>query len=109
MTEKSKISYGPVFLFINCTDLEWCDDIYNVSRQNKVTCTNLALKSFKHEPVNPTLHRYSIKRINNTQLLKTLWEKKKLLIMSNFFFSHNLFYSIGKIVSPFVNKFDIIS
>ena len=24
--------------------------------------------------------------------LKTLWEKKKLLVTSNFFFSHNIFY-----------------
>ena len=42
----------------------------------------------------PLLHRYSFWRINNRQLLKTLWEKKILLIMSNFFFSHNVFYSI---------------
>ena len=33
----------------------------------------------------------------------------KLLVMSNFFFSHNVIYSIIKIVSPFVNIFDIIS
>ena len=29
--------------------------------------------------------------------MKTLWEKKKLLITSNFFFSHNVFYSIRKL------------
>ena len=29
--------------------------------------------------------------------------------MSNFFFSHNVFYSIRKIVSPFVNMYNIIS
>ena len=29
--------------------------------------------------------------------------------MSDFFFSHNVFYSIRKIISPFVNIFDIIS
>ena len=28
---------------------------------------------------------------------KTLFEKKKLLVTSNFFFSHNVFYSIRKI------------
>ena len=46
--------------------------------------------------INPLLHRYSFKRINNKQLLKTSWEKEKLLIMSNFSFSHNVFYSIRK-------------
>ena len=47
--------------------------------------------------LNALLHRYSFQRINNRQLLKTLWEKKKLLITSNFFFSHNVFYSIRKL------------
>ena len=31
---------------------------------------------------------------NNRQLLKTLWEKEKLLVTSDFSFSHNVFYSI---------------
>ena len=38
--------------------------------------------------VNPLLHR---------QLLKTVWEKKKLLVTSNFFFPHNVLYSIRKL------------
>ena len=42
---------------------------------------------------NPLLHRYSFQHINNRLLFKTLWEKKKLLITSNFSFSHNVFYS----------------
>ena len=41
--------------------------------------------------LNTLLYRYSFSRINNRQLLKTLWEKKKLLVTSNFFFSHNVF------------------
>ena len=49
------------------------------------------------EWVNPSLHRCSFQRINNRQLLKRLWEKKKLLVTSNFFFSHNVFYSIRKL------------
>ena len=30
-----------------------------------------------------------------TSLLKTLWEKEKLLVMSNFSFSHSVFYLFG--------------
>ena len=30
-----------------------------------------------------------------TSLLKTLWEKEKLLVMSNFSFSHSVFYPFG--------------
>ena len=41
---------------------------------------------------NPLLHKYSFWRINNRQLWKTLWEKKKLLVRSNFFISHKVFY-----------------
>ena len=56
---------------------------------------------------------YSIDTYFNTSttdnFLKTLWEKKKLLVTSNFFFSHNVFYSIRKLYPPFVNIFDIIS
>ena len=44
--------------------------------------------------LNPSLHRYSFWCINNRQLMITLWEKKKLLTMSNFFFSRNVFYLI---------------
>ena len=43
----------------------------------------------------------------NRQILKTLWEKEKLLITSNFSFSHNVFYSYQISVSPFVHIFDI--
>ena len=54
----------------------------------------LHLTLYHMTKVNPLLHRYSFRRINNRQLLKTLWDKEKLLITSNFSFSHNVFYSI---------------
>ena len=34
-------------------------------------------------------------RVCSTSLLKTQWEKEKLLIMSNFSFSHSVFYPFG--------------
>ena len=40
-------------------------------------------------------------------LLKTLWEKKKLLVTSNFFFSHNVFYLFGEPSAIFI-KFEIV-
>ena len=43
---------------------------------------------------NLLLHRYSFWHINNRHLLKTLWEKRILLVTSNFSSSHNVFYSI---------------
>ena len=41
-----------------------------------------------------------------TSLLKTLWEKEKLLIMSNFSFSHSVFYPFEKL-STILIKFEI--
>ena len=43
-----------------------------------------------------------------TSLLKTLWEKEKLLLMSNFSFSHSVFYPLGKLSVIFI-KFEIVS
>ena len=38
----------------------------------------------------------------STSLLKTLWEKKKLLIMSNFSFSLSVFYPFGELSDIFI-------
>ena len=55
------------------------------------------------------LHRYLFWRINSRRLLKTLLEKEKLLLTSNFSFSNIVFPLNLTIVSPFVHIFNIIS
>ena len=45
--------------------------------------------------VNPFPHNDTFWRPWETRLLKTLWEKEKLLVMSNFSFSHSVFYPFG--------------
>ena len=68
-----------------------------MSKQKHINITvsgGLWTCSFLSIGLNSLLHRYPFWRINNRQLLKTMWKKKKLLIMNNFFFSHNVFYSI---------------
>ena len=42
-----------------------------------------------------------------TSLLKIMWEKEKLLVTSNFSFSHSVFYPFGWLSSIFV-KFEIV-
>ena len=42
-------------------------------------------------------------RVHSTGLLKTLWEKEKLLVMSNFFFSHSVFYLSRELSNIFIN------
>ena len=43
----------------------------------------------------------------STSLLKTLWKKEKLLVTSNFSFSHSVFYPLEEPFSIFV-KFEIV-
>ena len=38
----------------------------------------------------------------STGLLKTLWEKEKLLVTNNFSFSHNVFYPFGELSAIFI-------
>ena len=47
-------------------------------------------------------------RVCNTSLLKTLWEKEKLLVTSNFSFSHSVFYPFGKLL-PFSSPSELSS
>ena len=41
----------------------------------------------------------------SASLLKTLWDKEKLLVMSNFSFSHSVFYPFGEFSNIFI-KFE---
>ena len=61
-------------------------DINNFDFQN---IRNLFVNPFPKEPLFP--------RVCSTSLLKTLWEKEILLVMSNFSFSHSVFYPFGEL------------
>ena len=47
-------------------------------------------------------------RVCRISLLKTLWKKEKLLIMSNFSFSHSVFYPFRELSDIFI-KFEILA
>ena len=51
-------------------------------------------KKFQSMAINPFPNKPWILRVCSTSLLKTLWEKKKLLVTSNFSFSHSDFYPL---------------
>ena len=57
--------------------------------------------------VNPFPNKPLILCVCLTSLLKTAWEKKKLLVTSNFFFSHSVFYPFGEFSTIFT-KFKIV-
>ena len=67
-----------------------------------VQCWSITLDRFNPFPDKPWFLR-----VCRTSLLKTLWEKEKLLILSNFSFSHIVFYPFGELSAIF-NKFEIV-
>ena len=65
-------------------------------------CHGNEMEFFKPFPHNDTFWRPW-----ETSLLKTLWEKEKLLVMSNSSSTHSVFYLFGLLSSIFV-KFQIV-
>ena len=57
--------------------------------------------------VNPFPNKPWFLRVCSADLLKTLWEKEKLLLTSNFSFSHSVFYQYGEL-SAISIKFEIV-
>ena len=53
--------------------------------------------------INPFPNKPWVLRVCCIVLLKTLWEKEKLLETSNFSFSHSVFYPFGKLSAIFIN------
>ena len=56
---------------------------------------------------NPFPNKPWFLQVCSTSLLKTQWEKEKLLITSNFSFSHSVFYPFGELSGIFI-KFEIV-
>ena len=56
---------------------------------------------------NPFSNKSWFLRVCSTSLLKTLWEKEKLLVTSNFSFFHSVFYPFKDISAIFI-KFEIV-
>ena len=51
---------------------------------------------------------FSLNPFSKTSLLKTLWEKEKLLVTSNFSVSHSVFNSFVEHLSSIFFKFEIV-
>ena len=52
--------------------------------------------------INPFPNKPWFLRVCSTSLLETLWEKEKLLVMSNFSFSHSVFYLFKELSAIFI-------
>ena len=78
-----------VFFFLNN------DDAMEFGNTSTISCTPPELKLLTLSETNPL-------RVCSTSLFKTLWEKKKLLVTSNFSFSHSVFYPFVELFAIFV-------
>ena len=97
----SKIILSPsyVFNFDMSKSLSFCISI---------NLHHLHINSLPRNPdFNPFPNKPWFLRVCCTSLLKTLWEKEKLLVTSNFSFSHSVFYLFGDLSAIFV-KFRIV-
>ena len=67
----------------------------SLSRDDKFV-QSYALKAVAVVRLKPFPNKPWFLRICKSSLLKTLWEKRKLLVTSNFLFSHSMFYPFGE-------------
>ena len=58
--------------------------------------------------VNPFPNKPWFLRVCSTSLLKALWEKEKLLVTSNFSFSHSVFYPFWELSAIFVKWKNVV-
>ena len=88
--------------------LQYLERRFN-SKSAKLTGTIIMIVQQVGEVItfNPFPNKSWLLRVCSTSLLKTLREKKKLLVTSNFFFSHIVFYPFVEISAIFI-KLEIV-
>ena len=57
--------------------------------------------------INPFPNKSCFLHVCSTSLLKTLWEKEKLFVMTNFTFSHSVSYPFEELSSIFIKFFNL--
>ena len=83
------------------------DALYQASRHSYETVSCRLIFYISMDQFNPFPNKPWCIRVCCTSLLKTLWEKDKLLVKSNFSFSHSVFFSLGELDTIFI-KFEIV-
>ena len=102
-----------ICLYCQCRSRLGCTKYtaYGKPRQTKATMNLQLSESYFRDKIfcwvylviNPFLNKPWILHVCSRILLKTLWEKEKLLVTSNFSFSSSVFYPLGGLSA--INKF----
>ena len=101
--KKSKISSSGNALHSR-TDNSWKPEVWHTLLHfyNRLHHSSAILITQDLTVLNPFPNKPWFLRVYSTSLLKTLWEKEKLLVTSNFSFSHSLFYPFKELFFHFL-------
>ena len=103
-----EISRGEQFLlFPQCFLPVWitlCHFHQNLNCRLQTLSVWKSLKFVVWERVNPFPNQPWFLRVCSTNILKTLREKEKLIVTSNFSFSHNVFYPFEELSATFIRS-----
>ena len=110
-----RIDHLSVSLCLFCDKVSWslldllenCTVFYILNTLNPIDFENNLMKTMGKTVVNPFPNKPWFLCVCSTSLMKTLWEKEKLLMTSNFPFFHSVFYSFGEPSIIFI-KFEIV-
>ena len=73
----------------------------NIAERENTPVSITRIFSFFQQCFNSFPNKPWFLRVCNKSLLRTLWEKEKLLVTSNFSFSHSVFYPFGELSAIF--------
>ena len=82
-------------------------EVFTDNKTDATQNVKLGVGKTESRVFNPLPNKPWFLHVCNSSLLKTLWEKEKLLVMSNFSFSHSVFYLFGELSAISV-KFEIV-
>ena len=86
----------------------WCILVINPHPIKTKLLTTAQIDSISEMSINPFPNKPWFLRVCSTSLLKTLWEKEKLLVTSNFSFSHSVFYPFEELSAIFIKLWIVV-
>ena len=98
--EKEKLFVSSNFSFSHSVFYRFGEFSVNIIKLESVVQTErICRRQFQYVffTINPFPNKPCFLRVRSKSLLKTLWEKEKLLVSSNFSFSHSVFYRFGEL------------